>query len=130
MVVKQICFCWSENPKSGEQISKCIIHFLAPCMLMRLSKYRLEILLISHSMSIWPTFKSSLALKIPLELDLDKSKGILNIFHVFIPHETITFDDRESLWITERVKQIAPEKNKMYKKLLWTLPSRQLHVQS
>ena len=46
---------------------------------------------------------------------LDKRKGILNIYHTFIHHETKPFDDENSPWISESVKQLVAEKNKIFK---------------
>ena len=44
------------------------------------------------------------------------NKTVKNIISNYIPHETATFDDRDSLWINKNAKQLILEKNKMYKK--------------
>ena len=44
------------------------------------------------------------------------NKTIKNIISNYIPHETITFDDRDPPWINKNVKQLILEKNEMYKK--------------
>ena len=38
------------------------------------------------------------------------NKTIRNILSNFIPHETITFDDRDPPWINNRVKHLINEK--------------------
>ena len=43
------------------------------------------------------------------------NKTIRNILSTFIPHETITFDDRDPPWINNRVKHLINEKNAIYK---------------
>ena len=43
------------------------------------------------------------------------NKTIKNILSNFIPHETITFDDRDPPWINSQVKHLINEKNAMYK---------------
>ena len=44
------------------------------------------------------------------------NKTIKNIISSYIPHETVTFDDRDPPWINKYVKQLILEKNEMYKK--------------
>ena len=44
------------------------------------------------------------------------NKTIKNISSNYIPHETVTFDDRDTPWINKNVKQLILEKNEMYKK--------------
>ena len=44
------------------------------------------------------------------------NKTIKNIISNYIPHETVTFDDRDPPWINKNVKQLILEKNEMYKK--------------
>ena len=46
------------------------------------------------------------------------NKTIKNIISNYIPHETVTFDDRDPPWINKNVKQLILEKNEMYKKYL------------
>ena len=41
---------------------------------------------------------------------------VKNIISNYIPHETITFDDRDPPWINKKAKQLIPEKNEMHKK--------------
>ena len=40
---------------------------------------------------------------------------IKNILHNFIPHETITFDDRDPLWINSSIRRLIQDKNEAYK---------------
>ena len=42
-------------------------------------------------------------------------KKLLNIFSNFIPHETVTCDDRDPLWINNNIKQLIQEKNDTYR---------------
>ena len=44
------------------------------------------------------------------------NKTIKNTISNYIPHERITFDDRDPPWINKYVKQLILEKNEMYKK--------------
>ena len=44
------------------------------------------------------------------------NKTIKNIISNYIPHETVTFDDRDPPWINKNVKQLILEKNEMHKK--------------
>ena len=44
------------------------------------------------------------------------NKTVKNIISNHIPHETITFDDRNPPWINKNAKQLILEKNEMYKK--------------
>ena len=46
------------------------------------------------------------------------NETIKNILSNFIPHETITFDDRDPPWINSQVKHLINEKNVMYKNYL------------
>ena len=46
------------------------------------------------------------------------NKIIKNILSNFIPHETITFHDRDSPWINSQVKHLINEKNAIYKNYL------------
>ena len=42
------------------------------------------------------------------------NKTIKNIFSNFIPHETVTCDDRDPPWINNNIKQLIQEKNDTY----------------
>ena len=42
------------------------------------------------------------------------NKTIKNIFSNFIPHETVTCDDRDPPWINNNIKQLIQEKNNAY----------------
>ena len=53
------------------------------------------------------------------------NKPIKNILLNFIPHETITFDDRDPPWINSQVKHLINEKNAMYKNYLKNNKSNQ-----
>ena len=53
------------------------------------------------------------------------NKTIKNILSNFIPHETITFDDRDPPWINSQVKHLINEKNAMYKNYLKNNKSNQ-----
>ena len=46
------------------------------------------------------------------------NKTIKNILSNYIPHETVTSDDRDPPWINKNVKLLILEKNEMYKKYL------------
>ena len=46
------------------------------------------------------------------------NKTSKNILSNFIPHETITFDDRDPPWINSQVKHLMNEKNVIYKNYL------------
>ena len=41
---------------------------------------------------------------------------IKNILHDFIPHETITFDDRDPLWINSSIRRLIQDKNEAHNK--------------
>ena len=43
------------------------------------------------------------------------NKTIKNIFSNFIPHETVTCDDRDPLWINSNISQLIQEKNDRYR---------------
>ena len=42
-------------------------------------------------------------------------KLLKNIFSNFIPHETVTCDDRDPAWISNNNKQVIQEKNDTYR---------------
>ena len=42
---------------------------------------------------------------------------IMNIFENFIPHETITCNDKYSPWMNKQIKILIAEKNNLYKRL-------------
>ena len=42
-------------------------------------------------------------------------KTIKNIFSNFIPHETVTCEDRDPPWINNNIKQLIQEKNNTYR---------------
>ena len=44
------------------------------------------------------------------------NEAVKNIISNYIPHETVTFDDRDPPCINKNVKQLILEKNEMYKK--------------
>ena len=50
---------------------------------------------------------------------------IKNILSNYIPHETITCDDRDPPWINKNIKQLILEKNQAYKSYLWSNKSLQ-----
>ena len=43
------------------------------------------------------------------------NKTIKNIFSNFIPHETVTSDDRDPPWINNNMKQLIQEKSDTYR---------------
>ena len=44
------------------------------------------------------------------------NKTILNILSNFIPHNTLTVDDKDPRpWFTKKIKNLIQEKNKVYK---------------
>ena len=45
-------------------------------------------------------------------------KTVLNIIRNFIPHETVTFDDRDPPWITSRIKKEINDKNLAFKRFV------------
>ena len=45
-------------------------------------------------------------------------KTVKNVISSYIPHETVTFDDRDPPWINKNVKLLKLEKNEMYKKYI------------
>ena len=53
------------------------------------------------------------------------NKTIRNILSNFIPHETVTFDDRDPPWMNNRVKHLINEKNALYKNYLKNNKSNQ-----
>ena len=44
------------------------------------------------------------------------NKMVKNMISNYNPHETVTFDDRDPLWINKNIKQLILEKNEMHKK--------------
>ena len=43
------------------------------------------------------------------------NKAIKNIIRNYVPHETITCDDRDPPWINKDIKELIHEKNQAYK---------------
>ena len=43
------------------------------------------------------------------------NKAILNILFNFIPHETLTIDDKDLPWFAKKIKNLIQEKNNVYK---------------
>ena len=43
------------------------------------------------------------------------NENVLNIIQNFIPHDTVTFDDRNPSWITSRIKKMINNKNLAFK---------------
>ena len=50
----------------------------------------------------------------------------MNIFTNFIPHETITPNDKDPSWINKQIKTLAMEKNCLYKRLKQILANSKL----
>ena len=46
------------------------------------------------------------------------NKTVKNSISDYIPHETVTFDDRDPPWINKNAKQLILEKNEMYEKYI------------
>ena len=44
------------------------------------------------------------------------TKTIQNVLSNFIPHQTITIDDKDPPWFNTKIKSLLQEKNKIYKK--------------
>ena len=44
------------------------------------------------------------------------NRTIKNILRNFIPHETITCDDRDPLWINSLIRRLIQDKNEAYKR--------------
>ena len=45
------------------------------------------------------------------------NKTILNILSNFIPHESVTFDDKDPPWFNDKIKSLSQEKNLVFKEL-------------
>ena len=43
------------------------------------------------------------------------NEPILNVLSNYIPHETLTCDDKDPLWFKSRIKSLLQDKNKLYK---------------
>ena len=57
------------------------------------------------------------------------NETIVNIMSNFIPNETMTFDDRDPLWINKNIKNMINYKNAIYNKLIRQNDSHlQLHL--
>ena len=46
------------------------------------------------------------------------NKTIKNILSNYIPHETITCDDKDPPWFNKNIKQLIQEKNNTYKRYI------------
>ena len=46
------------------------------------------------------------------------NETILDIIRNYIPHETVTFDDRDPPWITSRIKKMINDKNLVFKRFV------------
>ena len=46
------------------------------------------------------------------------NETVLNIIRNFIPHEAVTFDDRDPPWITSRIKKTINDKNLAFKRFV------------
>ena len=57
------------------------------------------------------------------------NKTIKNIMSNYIPHETITCDDRDPRWINKDIKQLILDKNHAYKSYICNDKSSQLFNQ-
>ena len=45
------------------------------------------------------------------------NETIMNVFENFIPHETVTCNDRDPPWMNKQIKTLIAEKNALYKRL-------------
>ena len=72
--------------------------------------------LIKRSIESFNWEKSFADLEIDQQVDLLTST-LLNIFHNFIPHETVNCKDKNPPWITKKIKSSLQRKNRMYKKI-------------
>ena len=43
------------------------------------------------------------------------NETILNVLSNYIPHETLTCDDKDPPWLNSRIKSLLQDKNKLYK---------------
>ena len=43
------------------------------------------------------------------------NETILNVLSNYIPHETLTCDDKDPPWFNSRIKSLLQDKNKLYK---------------
>ena len=64
-------------------------------------------------------------------LDVNKqvsvfNETIMNIFENFIPHETITCNDKDPPWMNKQIKTLTAEKNALYKSLKQRLVNSKL----
>ena len=46
------------------------------------------------------------------------NESVINIIRNFIPHETVTFDDRYRPWINSRTKKAINDKSQAFKRLV------------
>ena len=46
------------------------------------------------------------------------NETVLNIIRNFIPHEAVTFDDRDPPWITSRIKKTINDTNLVFKRFV------------
>ena len=84
-------FSWSKTPKFQKKYRSVPRLNLVPFLLMLLSKYRLEILSVSYSISAWPKLGSSLVLWITFNLYLDQNKGFDKLIKIPVPFESDIF---------------------------------------
>ena len=50
----------------------------------------------------------------------------MNIFENFIPHETITCNDKDSTWMNKQIKTLIAKKNALHKRLKQRMLSSKL----
>ena len=55
------------------------------------------------------------------------NKTILNILSNFIPHKTLTVDDKDPSWFTKKIKNLIQEKNNVYKSYRNSESSNNIH---
>ena len=54
------------------------------------------------------------------------NKTIKNILSNYIPHETITCDDKDPPWFNKNIKQLIQEKNNTYKSSILSVKNPQI----
>ena len=56
------------------------------------------------------------------------NKNILNILSNFIPHETLTIDDKDPTWFTKKKKKISTKSKTMFIKATETVKTATKHI--
>ena len=54
------------------------------------------------------------------------NRTIKNILSIYIPHETIIYDDKDPPWFNNNIKQLIQEKNNTYKSYILSYKNPQI----